>query len=43
VRVVDARRVSPVPCCLIIEEIVIALADGADGMAVVGEDQVVRI
>jgi hypothetical protein len=33
----------PAPCCLIIEEVVIALADDADGMAVVRADQVVRI
>jgi hypothetical protein len=31
------------PCCLIVEGVVIALADDADGMAVVKEDRVVRI
>jgi hypothetical protein len=33
----------PTPCCLIVEGVVIALADDADGMAVVRGDQVVRI
>jgi hypothetical protein len=33
----------PAPYCLIVEDVVIALADGADGMAVVRGDQVVRI
>jgi hypothetical protein len=33
----------PAPCCLIVEDVVIALADGADGMAIVRENQVVRI
>jgi hypothetical protein len=33
----------PAPCCLIVEGVVIALADDADGMAMVREDQVVRI
>ena len=33
----------PAPCCLIVEGVVIALADDADGMAVVREDRVVRI
>jgi hypothetical protein len=31
------------PCRLIVEDVVIALADDADGMAVVREDRVVRI
>jgi hypothetical protein len=34
---------SPAPCYLINEGVVIALADDADGMAVVKEDRVVRI
>jgi hypothetical protein len=34
---------SPAPFCLIVEGIVIALADDADGMAVVKADQIVRI
>jgi hypothetical protein len=39
-----ARSVRPAaPCCLIVEGVVIALADDPDGMAVVREDQVVRI
>ena len=33
----------PVPCCVIVEGVVISLADDADGMAVVKEDRVVRI
>jgi hypothetical protein len=33
----------PAPCCIIIEGVVIALADDADGMAVVREDRVLRI
>jgi hypothetical protein len=33
----------PAPCCLIVEGVVIALADDADGMVVVNADQVVRI
>jgi hypothetical protein len=33
----------PAPFCLIVEGVVIALADDADGMAVVREDQDVRI
>jgi hypothetical protein len=33
----------PAPCCLIVEGVVIALADRADGMAVVREDRVLRI
>jgi hypothetical protein len=33
----------PAPCCVIVEGIVIALADDADGMAVLREDRVVRI
>jgi hypothetical protein len=33
----------PARCCLIVEGVVIALADDADGMAVVREDRVVRI
>jgi hypothetical protein len=33
----------PAPCCLIVEGVVIALADDADGMAVVREGQAVRI
>ena len=33
----------PAPCCLIVEGVVIALADDADGMAVVREGRVVRI
>jgi hypothetical protein len=33
----------PAPCCLIVEGVVMALADDADGMAVVREDRVVRI
>jgi hypothetical protein len=31
----------PAPCCLIVEGVVIALAEDTDGMAVVREDQVV--
>jgi hypothetical protein len=33
----------PAPCCLIVEGVLIALADDPDGMTVVREDQVVRI
>jgi hypothetical protein len=33
----------PASCCLIVEGVVIALADDADGMVVVRADQVVRI
>jgi hypothetical protein len=33
----------PAPCCLIVEGVVIALAEDADGMTVVREDRVVRI
>jgi hypothetical protein len=33
----------PAPCCLIVEGVVIALAEDADGMAVVKADQVVRL
>jgi hypothetical protein len=33
----------PTPCCLIVEGVVIALSDDADGMAVVKAEQVVRI
>jgi hypothetical protein len=33
----------PAPCCFIVEGVVIALADDADGMAVVKADQIVRI
>ena len=33
----------PAPCSLIVEGVVIALADDADGMAVVKADQIVRI
>jgi hypothetical protein len=33
----------PAPCCLIVEGVVIALSDDADGMAVVREDRVVSI
>ena len=38
-----AALAGPAPCCLIVEGVVIALADDADGMAVVREDRVVRI
>jgi hypothetical protein len=31
----------PAPCCLIVESVVIARAEDADGMAVVREDPVV--
>jgi hypothetical protein len=33
----------PAQCCLIVEGVVIALADDADGMVVVREDRVLRI
>jgi hypothetical protein len=35
--------VSPAPCCLIVEGVVIALAEDADGMAIAKADQVVSI
>jgi hypothetical protein len=38
-----AAFAGPAPCCLIVEGVVIARSDDADGMAVVREDQVVRI
>jgi hypothetical protein len=33
----------PAPCCVFVEGVVIALAEDADGMAVVREDRVVRM
>jgi hypothetical protein len=38
-----AAFAGPAPCCLIVEGVVIALADDADGMAVAREDRGVRI